>query len=85
MFHAVSVAANVDQALALVYRYSLVEAGMRREQLQASLTAVVEQAMALQEEKTRFAIGVLEQNSVLVRTVGEMAEVAGEVRRTLRA
>jgi hypothetical protein len=85
MFQAVSVAANVDQALALVYRYSRVEAGMRREQLQASLTAVVEQSMALEEEKTRFAVGILEQNSVRVRTVGEMAEVAGAARRELRA
>jgi len=85
MFHAVSVAANVDQALALAYRYSRVEAGMRREQLQASLTAVVDQGMALLEEKTRFAIGMLEQNSVRVRAVGEMAEIAGEVRRELRA
>ncbi|MGA2980654.1 MAG: DUF3037 domain-containing protein [Terriglobales bacterium] len=85
MFHAVSVVANVDQALALAYRYSRVEAGMRQEQLQASLTAVVDQGMALQEERTRFAIGMLEQNSVRVRTVGEMAEVAGEVRRELRA
>ncbi len=100
MFHAVSlhpikpkpglmgapaVAANVDQALALAYRYSRVDAGMRQEQLQASLTAVVDQGMALQEEKTRFAIGMLEQNSVRVRAVGEMAEIAGDVRRELRA
>ena len=67
-----AVAANVDQALALAYRYSRVEAGMRQEQLQASLTAVVDQGMALQEAKTRFAIGMLEQNSVRVRTVGEI-------------
>jgi hypothetical protein len=100
MFHAVSlhpikpkaglmgapaVATNVDQALALAYRYSRVEAGMRQEQLQASLTAVVDQEMALREEKTRFAIGMLEANSVRVRTVGEMAEIAGEVRREMRA
>jgi Protein of unknown function (DUF3037) len=85
MFHAISVAANVDQALALAYRYSRVDAGMRQEQLQASLTAVVDQGMGLQEEKTRFAIGILEQNSVRVRAVGEMAEIAGEVRRELRA
>jgi len=89
MFHAVSVAANVDQALALAYRYSRVEVGMRLEQLQGSLTAVVdlgmvEQGMALPEEKQRFAIGMLEQNSVRVRAVGEMAEIAGEVRRELR-
>jgi len=85
MFHAVSVTANVDQALALAYRYSRVDAGMRQEQLQASLTAVVDQEMGLQEEKTRFAIGMLEQNSVRVRMVGEMAEIAGAVRRELRA
>lgn len=85
MFHAVSLAANVDQALALAYRYSRVDAGMRREQLQASLTAVVDQEMALLDDRTRFAIGMLEQSSVRVRTVGEMAEVAGEVRRELRA
>src|SRR5208282_4328581 len=100
MFHAVSlhpikpkpglmgapvVAANVDQALALAYRYSRVDAGMRQEQLQASLTAVVDQGMALLDERTRFAIGMLEQNAVRVRAVGEMAEIAGEVRRELRA
>ena len=84
MFHAVSVAANVDQALALAYRFSRVEAGMRQEQLQASLTAVLDQGMALREERTRFAIGMLEQNSVRVRVVGEMAEIAGEVRLELR-
>jgi hypothetical protein len=85
MFHAVSVAANVDQALALGYRYSRVEVGMRQERLRASLTAVVDQGMESQEEKTRFAIGMLEQSSVRVRAVGEMAEIAGEVRRELGA
>jgi len=84
MFHAVSMAANVDQALALAYRYSRIDGGMRQEQLQASLTAVVDQGTALQDERTRFAIGMLEQNSVRVRGVGEMTEIAGEVRRELR-
>jgi chorismate mutase len=85
MFHAVTLAGNVDQALALAFRYSRVEAGMRQAQLHASLTAVVEQAPELWEERTRFAVGMLEQNAVRVRNVGEMAEVAGEVRRELRA
>ena len=84
MFHAVSVAANVDQALALAYRFSRVEAGMRQEQLQASLTAVLDRGMAMQQERTRFAIGMLEQSSVRVRTVEEMTEIAGEARRELR-
>jgi chorismate mutase len=85
MFHAVSIAANVDQALALAYRYSRVEAGMRGEELRPSLTAVVDREVALQDEKTRFAIAELGQSSVRVRAVGDMAEIAGEVRRELRA
>ena len=60
----------------LAYRYSRIEAGMRREHLQASLTAVVDREMALQEEKTRFAIGMLKQGSVRVKKVGEMADIA---------
>ena len=84
MFHAVSVAANVDQALALGYRFSRIEAGLEREQMQASLTAVVDQGAALWDERTRFAIGVMEQNSVRVRGSAEMAEIASEVRRELQ-
>jgi hypothetical protein len=83
MFHAVSLAVNTDQALALAFRYSRVDDGMRREQLYPSLTAVVDGGMVLQEERTRFAIGMLEQNSVRVRTVAEMPEIADEVRREL--
>jgi hypothetical protein len=85
MFHAVSVAVNVDQALALAYRFARVEVGMRQEYLHASLTAVLDRGAAMQEERTRFAIGMLEQNSVRVRMMGEMAEIAGEVRRELHA
>jgi hypothetical protein len=81
MFHAVSVASNVDQALALICRYSLVAAGMRQENLQVSLTAVVDQETALEEERARFAIGMLEQHSVRVRPVEKIAEIASEVRR----
>jgi DUF3037 family protein len=88
LFHAVSVAANVDQALALVYRYSRIDAGMRQERLQASLTAVVDrgigQQISLQEQKARFAIGMLRENSVRVRAVAETAEIASEVRQELR-
>ncbi len=85
MFQAVSLAANVDQALALAYRYSRIEMGMRQEQVHPSLTAVVEQTAALRDEKTRFAIGMLQQNSVRVRASDEMREIADEVRRELRA
>ncbi len=85
MFHAVSVASNVDQALALLYRYSLVATGMRQEGLEAALTAVVEKRSALAEEKARFAIGRLKQHSVRVEPVEKAAEVADEVRRDVES
>jgi hypothetical protein len=81
LFHAVSVASNVDQALALLYRYSRVTIGMRQAQLEASLTAVVDEESALEEEKTRFAIGMLQQHSVRVKPIEKIAEIAGEVLR----
>jgi hypothetical protein len=58
---------------------------MRREQLQASLTVVVEGDIALQDGRQRFAIAMLAENSARVRRVGEIAEIATEVRRELRA
>ncbi len=84
MFHAVSVAASVDQALALAYRYARVKAGMQREQVQSSLTAIIDQGMTVGEEKTRFAIDALQQSAVRVRLVEEMEDIASEVRLEMR-
>jgi Protein of unknown function (DUF3037) len=83
MFQALSVA-SVDQAVALAHRYSRIETGMQREQMHASMTAVVDQGMGTLDEKTQFAIGLLAETSVRVRTVSEMPEIADEVRRELR-
>jgi hypothetical protein len=58
---------------------------MRSERLQASLTAVLDREIVMQEERAQFAIGMLEQNAVRVRALSEMAEIADEVRRELRA
>jgi len=85
MFHAVSVTANVEMAIGLVYRFSRVDAGMRLEQIQPSLTAVIDGSLTSLDDGGRFAIGMLEANSVRVRTVGEATEIAGEVRQDLRA
>jgi hypothetical protein len=84
MFHAVSMATNVDQALALLCRYSEIEAGMRQEQLGASLTAVVDLGPALQEERGQFAVDKLRQHSIAVKTLRDMGEIANDVRVDLR-
>jgi hypothetical protein len=85
LFQAVSLKTNVDPALALGHRFSRIDSGMRLEQMQASLTAVVDCEMQMRDESTRFAVAMLEQSAVRVRTVGEIDEIAYEVRRELRA
>jgi hypothetical protein len=84
MFHAVSMATNVDQALALLCRYGEIEAGMRQEQLGALLTAVVDLGLSLQEERSQFALDKLRQHSIGVRTLRDMTDIANEVRADFR-
>jgi hypothetical protein len=83
MFHAVSMATNADQALALVCRYSEIEKGMRQEQRQASLTVVVDLGPTLQEERSRFAFEKLRQHSINVKTLRDMTDIIEEVRMDL--
>jgi hypothetical protein len=85
MFRAVSLKTNIELALGLALRFLQVDAGMRQEQLQASLTAVVDREMASRDERMQFAVGMLEANSVRVRGMRELADIAGEARRELRA
>jgi hypothetical protein len=86
MFHAVSLKTNISQtqALELAYRYPRIKGGMDKEQIQTSMTAVVDQAVPLWDERTRFTVGMLQENSVRVSMVEDMTEIAGEVRRELR-
>jgi hypothetical protein len=82
MFHAFSLTSNVEKALALAYRYSRLDEGMRKEKLRPSLTVILDQPSA-PRERTNFGVGMLAANSIVVKAVDEMAEVAAEVRREL--
>ena len=85
LFHAVSIAVNVESALAVLYRFSFLETGLGRESLLTSLTLVVDAENALQDEKTEFAIGMIkQQRSVRVTPMDEIAQIAYEVRRDAR-
>jgi hypothetical protein len=84
MFHAVSLM-NEHQALGLAYRYSRIEAGMQREELRPSLTAVVDREIAMLDDKMQFSVNQMKEGSVAVRPVGDMVKIAGEVRWDLGA
>jgi hypothetical protein len=82
MFHAFSVTPNVEKALALAYRYSRVDEGMRKEKLRPSLTVILDHPAA-SRERANSGVGMLAANSIVVKAVNEMAEIAAEVRREL--
>ena len=83
MVHAVAIAENVDPVLALLYRYPLVVAGLRKEGRGASLTAVVDEESTLEGEAAQFAIGLLKQHSIRVEPLDNVFGVVDEVRRDI--
>jgi len=87
MFHAVSLAANIDQAITLAYRYPKVADGMSKgpDQLVAELTAVVDDDLRWEEADIDFAVTTLKENGVQVGTAAEMPLYAAEAKRDLRA
>ena len=56
MFHAVSVCRKCRSGVGARLPLCAVKAGMQREQVQSSFTAIIDQGMTVGEEKTRFAI-----------------------------
>ena len=84
MFHAVSVAANVDQA----WHWPIVTRGSRTG-MRGATSAFFDCCGGSCDRycatrKTRLAIGMLEQNSVQCQDLSERPEIAREVRRELR-
>jgi Protein of unknown function (DUF3037) len=85
MFHGVSSSGSVEMVWGLGLRFALVAKAMRAEQMQASLTAVVDGFPAEPDSKMWSGFEMLKANEVIVRRVGEVEEIAGEARLELRA
>lgn len=84
MFHALALNLSREPAVTLAYRYARIQEGLRKRGESALLTAVVSEDAGRREE-VASGIGMLRANEILVRDVSEMATVADEVRRELRA
>ena len=86
MLHAVSLRANVEQAVTLAYRFPKIEEGLlRTDGAKATLTAVLDDGLDLDEQDVAFALGVLEENRVRVTFASEMPRIADTARLELRA
>lgn len=85
MFHALVLSMSREPAVTLAYRFARIQDGMRRKGQEALLTAIVSEDAARRREEVASGIGMLRANEIVVRDVAEMAGIAGEVRRELRA
>ncbi len=85
LFHAVSLKANVDQAVLLAARYPKIASAMEHmTAATARLTAVVDDALDRTQEVVQFALSAMEDEKIRIASVGEMAGIAEVARRELK-
>ncbi len=85
MFQGLALNLSREPAVTLAYRYSKIQEGMRKRNEDAWLTAIINEDAIRGKGEVASGIGMLRANEIDVRGVGEMAEIAEEVRRELRA
>jgi len=85
MFHALALNLSREPAVTLAYRYARIQDGMRKGGQDAMLTAVISQDAMRRREEVASGIGMLRANEIAVRDIADIAEIADEVRRELRA
>ena len=87
MFHAVSLDGDVETAKGLAFSAPRLSDGVLRvENAKLELTAIIEPIASMGEdtELYRFGVEILEQQSIRVLTVNDLARVAETARRELR-
>jgi len=81
LFHAVSMRAGVDTAVMLAARYPRIAPVMEKVAGAAPLlTAVVEEELDRSRSEIGFALEMMEESRIRVRTAGEMSEIAERAR-----
>jgi Protein of unknown function (DUF3037) len=85
LFHAVSLASDVDSAKVLAFTYPQVREGIARlEKIKTSLTAIVEDDLNRSDEPIAFALDTLARSEIAVRTQAELPRLAEMARQDLR-
>ena len=85
MFHAVSLATDVNAAKVLAFSYPTMRDGiLRGEDAMSSMTAVTEDGLDLKDEGVAFALATLQNSEIAVARVSEMPQIAERARVELR-
>jgi hypothetical protein len=84
IFQAVSMKASIDQAVLLASRYPVIAEKMGKiTQAFPVLTAVIENELDRAEERTTFALGMMEDAQIRIATSAEMPLLAAQARKDL--
>ncbi len=85
LFHAVSLATDVDSAKVLAFSYSDLREGLHAaEHAVSDMTAITEDGLDLQDEGVAFALATLQNSEIAVARVSEMTQIAERARVELR-
>lgn len=86
LFHAVSLAAEVDSAKVLAFSFPLIAEGIRKkEKAKAELTAIVEDALDRKDDAIAFALATFKSSHIAVAPAADLPRIAEAARRELRA
>jgi hypothetical protein len=85
LYHALSLATNVDSAKVLAFSFSeMVDGFMREERAMCDLTVITEDGLDLENEQIAFAHAALEASEIAVARVAEMPLIAERARVELK-
>jgi Protein of unknown function (DUF3037) len=85
MFHAVSLATDVNAAKVLAFSYPTLRDGiMKGEAAMSDMTAVTEDGLDLKDEGVAFALATLQKSDIEIARVSEMPQIAERARVELR-
>ncbi len=85
LFHAVSLATDVNSAKVLAYTYSdMREALHGAEHAMSDLTAITEDELDLQDEGVAFALATLQASDITIARVADMPDIAERARIDLK-
>ena len=85
LFHAVSLASDVNSAKVLAFSYPALRDGiLKAEGAMSSLTAVTEGALDTRDPAIAFALAALQDSAIEVARAGQMPEIAERARAEMR-
>ena len=85
LFHAVSLATDVNSAKVLAFSYSEMREGLRQaERCTSELTAITEDDLDPHDESVAFALATLQTSNIAIAKLSDMPEIAERARLELK-